>query len=134
MKNFIKLLKYAYKWYNLNLQKEIRNLEAKGVFISIDHEHYDDGSNCAWSLDFRKNLPEGKKLGDCKTGSFGDNHEFGDTIGCYIAAITLANFLLEDDNLKWYFFNIKETVTPEGHADAMKTYEVRRHAHSLIYV
>jgi len=100
----------------MDLSKEIRDLEARGVYINIDFDHYKDGSNCNWSLDILNLKTREVKH---RTGSYGDNHEFGDTIECYEAAITFGNWLLEGANAEWFFFNVVETTTPEGYWDYM---------------
>ncbi|KKQ74591.1 MAG: hypothetical protein US96_C0029G0005 [Candidatus Woesebacteria bacterium GW2011_GWB1_38_5b] len=41
----------------MDLSKEIREFEAKGVFIHLQHEHYTNGSNCNWSIEFTR-LPK----------------------------------------------------------------------------
>ena len=112
----------------MDLAKEIRNLEAKGVFIHLNHEHYEDGSNCNWSIEFTK-----LKQPNNQTGWYGDNHDFGDTVDCYEAAFRLAKFLLEDDNLHWYFFSVCETVTEQGRANWFKSREVTEKAHEIVY-
>ena len=112
----------------MDLVKEIRDLEAKGVFIHLGHEHYADGSNCNWSIEFTKFDNKNNQ-----TSWFGDNHEFGDTIDCYAAAFRLAKFLLMNDNLYWYFFNVKETVTEEGHSNWIKTHDLRKQAHEIVF-
>lgn len=112
----------------MDLTKEIRDLEAEGVFIHLTHEHYTNGSNCNWSIEFTKFIDQNNQ-----TGWYGDNHEFGDTVDCYAAAFRLAKFLLENDNLIWYFFNIKETVTAEGHANWLKHHEVKKQADIIVF-
>lgn len=111
----------------MDLSSKIRELEAKGVFIHIQHEHYTDGSNCNWSIEFTK-----LDYRNNQTSWFGDNHEFGDTVDCYLAAFKLADYLLEGDNLKWYFFDLKETVTDEGRANWLKSIDIRTEAHTMI--
>jgi len=108
---------------NPNIAKEIRDLEAQGVFIHLSHDHHENGSNCIWSLEFTK--PDGFH----KVGGYGD----GDTVGCYAAAFRLAKFLLGGENLKWYFYSAHETVTPEGHANWMKSREVQEQAHAIVF-
>jgi hypothetical protein len=116
-------------WYKeMNLIKQIRDLEAKGVFIHLSHEHYSNGSNCNWSVEFTKFDNKNNQ-----TSWFGDNHEFGDTIDCYTAAFKLATFLLEGDNLEWYFFSLKETVTEEGHSNWLKYIKTREEAHTIVF-
>ena len=112
----------------MDLAKEIRDLEAQGVFIHLSHEHYTNGSNCNWSIEFTKFQDKNNQ-----TGWYGDNHEFGDTVDCYAAAFRLAKFLLIDDNLKWYFMGKHETVTPEGHANWMKYQEVLEQADKVVF-
>jgi len=108
----------------MDLIKEIRTLESLGVFIHLSYDHYTDGTNCNWSIEFIKT--------NNQTMWFGDNHEFGDTVDCLIIAIKFANWLLYDDNLEWYFYNVKETITPEGHAAWVKNNNYRKLAHTLI--
>ena len=112
----------------MDLAKEIRELESKGVFIHIGHDHYKDGSNCIWSIQFTKFDNRNNQ-----TGWFGDNHEFGDTVDCYAVAIKMAKKLLEDDNLKWYFFNVTETVTEEGRANFIKSNEINTKIHEVVF-
>lgn len=115
--------------HNMNLIEEIRALEAKGVYIHLNHEHYTTGSNCNWAIEI---LDENRRR-KYHTGWYGDNHEFGDTIGCYEAAFRLAKFLLTDDNAEWFFFNVKETVTQQGYDNWIKHREVRTLAHQCLF-
>lgn len=113
----------------MDLAKEIRDLEAKGVYIHLSHEHYSDGSNCNWAIEM---LDENRKRKH-HTSWYGDNHEFGDTIGCYEAAIRFAKWLLEGDNAEWFFSDVKETVTPEGHAKWLKRQEYQIKADEIVF-
>lgn len=113
---------------NINIEKELRALEAKGVFINLDYDHYKDGTNCNWSIEFRD-----LKQTNSQTGWYGDNNEFGDTVDCIKAAIKFANWLLEKDHLYWYFYNVKETVTTEGHAAWMKHNEFMTLADEIVF-
>ena len=117
----------------MNLSEEIRSLEAQGVFIHVGHDHYKDGSNCNWALQFMDVEPGNKKRQIYHTSWYGDNHEFGDTVDCYLAAFRLAKFLLEGDNAKWFFFSVKETVTDQGMKDYLKSMEVREKADEIFW-
>ncbi len=113
----------------MDLIKQIRDFEAKGVFIHLNHEHYSNGSNCNWAIEL---LDENRQR-KYHSGWYGDNHEFGDTIGCYEAAFRLANFLLEGDNLKWYDLHNIETVTKEGHANWVKHIDMRKQGDIIVF-
>lgn len=113
----------------MDLIKEIRDLEAKDVYIHLSHEHYPNGSNCNWAIEILDENRDQKY----HTGWYGDNHEFGDTIGCYEVAIKLAKWLLEGENAKWFFYNPKETVTEEGKANWLKKRDVEDIANELVF-
>lgn len=65
-----------------------RLLEDNGVFIHYIPEHYDDGSNLCFSIEFRKHKTQ--------TGSYNDNHEFGDVYNTKKASLQLALWYLEN--------------------------------------
>lgn len=112
-----------------DLAQQIRDLEAKGVYMHVGHEHYKDGTNCIWALEFLDENRERKY----HTSWYGDNHEFGDTVGCYEAGIRLAKFLLEGDNAYWFFFDVHETVTEQGHKNWLKNRDVNALADEVVY-
>ena len=64
------------------MEEELTLLEEVGIFIHLDYEHYDNGTNCLFQIEFRD-----KKTMTCQ---FGDNHEFGNTVETINAAIQLA--------------------------------------------
>ncbi len=65
-----------------------KELEEQGVFIEYIPEHYNDGSNYNFSIYFR----------DYKvsTGSYNDNHEFGDVLDTMTSSVLLAKWYLEN--------------------------------------
>lgn len=78
----------------MNISEKLKKLEEKGVFIKLDYEHYKDGTNTLFSLEFRDHGHQ--------TCWYGDNHEFGDCLRCIESAIKIAEFYLEDENrIKW---------------------------------
>jgi len=96
----------------MNIHKEIQALDKKRVYIHFNHEHYKNGSNCNFSVEFvDKN---GKHLN--QTGWWGDNHEFGDVADATVAAIKIAKWLAKDNKFKKYFEHCNETITKKGHA------------------
>lgn len=109
----------------MDLKREIRELEQKGVFIHLGYDHYTTGTNCIWSIEFQKT--------NNQTGWYGDNNEFGDTVDCLIIAVKFANWFLERDNLKWFFYNPTETVTEEGRANYRKYSDVREKSDKMLY-
>lgn len=113
------------------MKEAIRKLESLGVFIHLSYDHYKDGSNCSFSIEFTKQEAYPEK--HLQTGWYGDNHEFGDTADCIECAIRFANWLLEDSNLYWYFYNVKETVTKEGHANFIKYLDFKELSDNKIY-
>lgn len=108
-----------------SLEQSIIDLENKGVFIPLGYDHYKDGTNCIWALDFRDH---GRH-----TSWYGDNHEFGNTVECLKAAIRFANWMLEGDNMEWFFYNAKETVTEEGHKNWIKHHEREKEGHKIVF-
>lgn len=109
----------------MNIEEEICALEVQGVFIKLSYDHYNDGTNCNFSIDFHK-------LGH-NTMRYGDNHEFGDTANVLIAGIKFAKWFLEDeDRFKWFFYSKHETITEEGYANWLKCREVRTSAHMFL--
>jgi hypothetical protein len=73
---------------NKTTLKTYQELEKKGVYIHYIPEHYDDGSNLSFSIEFRHHNKQ--------TGWFNDNHEFGDVYNTMIKSIKLAKWYLED--------------------------------------
>jgi hypothetical protein len=85
-------------------------LEEKGVFIHYGPEHYSNGSNICFSIEFildrkaftkkigKKPIDElGKeKLTREQTGWYNDNHDFGNATQTMVASIKLAFWYLED--------------------------------------
>ena len=69
----------------LNIYK---TLEANGVYIHYTPEHYNDGSNLNFSIEFTKYKTQ--------TGWYNDDHEFGNVYDTKIKSIKLAQWYLED--------------------------------------
>jgi len=63
------------------------DLENKNVFIHYDIEHYNDGCNLCFSIEFRDY--------DQQTYGFNDNHEFGNIEQTMRSSIELAYWYLE---------------------------------------
>lgn len=63
------------------------DLENKNVFIHYDIEHYSDGCNLCFSIEFRDY--------DQQTYWFNDNHEFGNIEQTMRSSIELAYWFLE---------------------------------------
>lgn len=68
-------------------------LESKGVYIHFSPEHYKDGSNLCFSIDFQKGEDRTSRVG---TGWYNDNHEFGGVKTTMEAAVKLAQWYLEN--------------------------------------
>jgi hypothetical protein len=113
----------------MDLIKELRELEAKEVFIHLQHEHYKNGSNCNWAIEILDENRDRKY----HTGWYGDNHEFGDTIDCYVAAIRFAKWLLEGENAEWFFADNKETYTVEGYNRWVKVREYKKLGDEIVF-
>lgn len=95
----------------MDIAKEISNLERKGIFICLNYDHYPDGTNCNFSIQFTKTKNQ--------TCWYGDNHEFGGTAETLIAAISFAKWFSEDDErIKWFFFNAKRERAQAPDCDA----------------
>ena len=115
----------------MDLKQEIRDLESKGVYIHLSYDHYKDGTNCNFSIEVVDN-----KVSPIKRNQsywYGDNHEFGDTIDVLESAIRFAKWLLEGENMKWYFFDARETVTEEGMENWCKKNDIMRIGHEVLY-
>jgi hypothetical protein len=69
----------------LNIYK---TLEDNGVYIHYAPEHYTDGSNLSFSIEFTKQKTQ--------TGWYNDDHEFGDVYDTKVKSIKLALWYLED--------------------------------------
>ena len=63
-------------------------LEKYGVFIHYSPDHYEDGSNMLFSIEFTN-----QKI---QTGWYNDNHEFGDVPRTLLCSLKLALWYLED--------------------------------------
>lgn len=64
-------------------------LEEKNIFIHYDIEHYDDGCNLNFSIEFR-DYPR------AQTYWYNDNHEFGDIVDAMKASLAMAFWYAED--------------------------------------
>ena len=65
-----------------------KELEDAGVYIHYNPEHYNDGTNLNFSIEFRKQ--------NTQTGWYNDNHEFGDVYETMYKSIHLAQWYLKD--------------------------------------
>ena len=65
-----------------------KTLEDNGVYIHYSPEHYNDGSNLSFSIEFTKQ--------NTQTGWYNDDHEFGDVYDTKVKSIKLALWYLED--------------------------------------
>jgi len=65
-----------------------KTLEDNGVYIHYVPEHYSDGSNLNFSIEFTKQKTQ--------TGWYNDDHEFGDVYDTKVSSIKLAQWYLED--------------------------------------
>jgi hypothetical protein len=77
------------------MEDDIKYLEDNGVYIHMTHEHYKDTSNTMLSLEFVTKTENGYTT--IQTASYGDNHEFGDTIRAIKCIIKLGKWYLEDE-------------------------------------
>jgi hypothetical protein len=73
-----------------NTLETYKLLEENGVFIHYIHEHYKDGGNLYFSIQFTKQ--------NTQTGWYNDNHEFGDVYETMNKPIQLAKWYLENPN------------------------------------
>jgi hypothetical protein len=72
---------------NFNLET-YKLLEENGVYIHYIAEHYNDGSNLNFSIEFKNQKTQ--------TGWYNDNHEFGDVYETIISSMKIAMWYLED--------------------------------------
>jgi hypothetical protein len=63
-------------------------LEQNGVFIHYNYDHYTDGTNCNFSIEFTNQKTQ--------TGWYGDNHEFGEVKDVMLFSIKLALWYLDN--------------------------------------
>ncbi len=63
-------------------------LEQNGVFIHYNYDHYTDGTNCNFSIEFTNQKTQ--------TGWYGDNHEFGGVKDVMLFSIKLALWYLSN--------------------------------------
>lgn len=63
-------------------------LEQNGVFIHYSYDHYKDGTNCNFSIEFTNQ--------NTQTGWYGDNHEFGEVKDVMLFSIKLAFWYLDN--------------------------------------
>jgi hypothetical protein len=66
----------------------LKTLEDNGVYIHYVPEHYKDGSNLNFSIEFTKYKTQ--------TGWYNDDHEFGDVYDTTVKSLKLAQWYLED--------------------------------------
>lgn len=85
---------------NISLET-YRTLEENGVYIHYGPEHYDDGSNLSFSIEFKNHKTQ--------TGWYNDNHEFGDVYSTMTKSIQLALWYLDNpkyiDNINSGYHN-----------------------------
>lgn len=110
----------------MDFLKEIEKLRKKNVHINFTHDIYDNGNNCNFSIIFSDI--------DKQTGTFGDNHEFGETEDVMKKAVDTANyFLSHPEYLDYYFFKYKKGDSEEEHKKKLlKHMEVREKIHKFI--
>lgn len=65
-----------------------RTLEENGVYIHYSPEHYADGTNLNFSIEFKNQKTQ--------TGWYNDNHEFGDVYETMYKSIHIAQWYLKD--------------------------------------
>ena len=68
--------------------EQYKTLEDNGVYIHYVHEHYTDGVNLNFSIEFKKH--------NTQTGWYNDNHEFGDVYDTMNKSVLLSLWYLED--------------------------------------
>jgi hypothetical protein len=83
----ISIPKYGFTKPTLETYKELEDNE---VYIHYLPEHYDDGSNLNFSIEFRKQKTQ--------TGWYNDNHEFGDVSNTMRSSMMIALWYLQDTN------------------------------------
>jgi len=74
--------------YDNLVLSSLKTLEDNGVYIHYVPEHYKDGSNLNFSIEFTKH--------NTQTGWYNDDHEFGDVYDTTVKSIKLALWYLED--------------------------------------
>jgi hypothetical protein len=72
--------------FKMDFLENFDYLEKNGVFIHYSHEHYPDGSNMIFSIQFINEKTQ--------TAWYGDNHEFGGVKNCMRASVKLALWYL----------------------------------------
>jgi hypothetical protein len=65
-----------------------RELEEYGVYIHYELDHYNDGTNLNFSIEFRNDKTQ--------TGWYNDNHEFGDVYEVMYKSLHMAQWYLKD--------------------------------------
>jgi len=65
-----------------------KELEEKGVYIHYIPEHYTDGSNLNFSIEFKNQ--------NTQTGWYNDNHEFGGVYETMYKSVHIAQWYLKD--------------------------------------
>jgi hypothetical protein len=74
--------------YDELVLSSLKTLEDNGVYIHYVPEHYNNGSNLNFSIEFTKYKTQ--------TGWYNDDHEFGDVYDTKVRSIKLAQWYLED--------------------------------------
>jgi hypothetical protein len=74
--------------YDELVLSSLKTLEDNGVYIHYVPEHYNNGSNLNFSIEFTKQKTQ--------TGWYNDDHEFGDVYDTTVKSIKLALWYLED--------------------------------------
>jgi hypothetical protein len=112
----------------MDIYKEIKELRKKhNAHIIFSHDIYEPGNNCLFSIIFNNDR-------NYQTGTYGDNHEFGETEDVMVAAVHIANFMLSDPKyLEAYFSSMNETATREGHALWCKYHDIKKEIDEYIF-
>jgi hypothetical protein len=74
--------------YDELVLSSLKTLEDNGVYIHYVPEHYNNGSNLNFSIEFTKYKTQ--------TGWYNDDHEFGDVYDTTVKSLKLAQWYLED--------------------------------------
>jgi len=71
------------------MKEKLNYLQSKNIFIHLGIDHYEDGSNVLFSIEFKDY--------SVQTGWYNDNHEFGDYGDVMESAIDIAYWFMEDE-------------------------------------
>lgn len=111
----------------MDIRAALTELEKKSVFIHYSYDHYKNGTNLNFSIEFRGWGP------DFQTGWYGDNHEFGDIGRTLEKSIIIATELSNEKETLEAYFSIVHNSSLDPESPWMKREDASRKVSNIVY-